>query len=71
VEPRSRPPLGAIRVGLGLTQAELAARAGYARPTLSRIETGDLKAWPRFRRAVAEAIGAPEAVIFGRDADRR
>jgi transcriptional regulator with XRE-family HTH domain len=53
-----------IRRRCGLTQAELAARAGYARAYVSRVEIGDAKPSARYRAAIAKALHVPEALIF-------
>lgn len=52
------PQIRRLRVERGLTQAELAQRAGTSAPTMHRYETG----WDRFEiatlRRIAEALGA-------------
>jgi len=63
-------PIGAqirrLRIEQGLTQAELAERAGTSAPTMHRYETG----WDRFEiatlRRIAEALGATLDVRFVR-----
>jgi transcriptional regulator with XRE-family HTH domain len=54
-----------IRRRRGLTITELARRAGFSRPYMSRVEGGLQKASPRYRSAVAKALGVPEELIFG------
>ena len=53
-----------IRQALGISQAELARRVGVNASLLSRAERGEVRPWPRLRRAAAEALGVPEAVLF-------
>jgi transcriptional regulator with XRE-family HTH domain len=53
-----------IRRRSGLTQAELASRAGYARSYISRVEGGDAKPSARYRAAIARELRVPEDLIF-------
>ena len=55
--------LALCRIASGLTQAELAERAGLARETVSRIEGGHA---PNLRtaRALATALGWPVDTLF-------
>lgn len=48
----------------GISQTELARRAYIACTNLSAIECGRLSAWPKVRRALAEALGIPEVELF-------
>jgi transcriptional regulator with XRE-family HTH domain len=53
-----------IRRRSGLTQAELASRAGYSRAYLSRVEIGDAKPSARYRAAIARVLRVPQELIF-------
>ena len=74
---RAVTPHEEIRRRCGLTQAELAARAGYARAYVARVECGDARPSARYRAAIARALSVPEELIFGQatnetaPADRR
>jgi transcriptional regulator with XRE-family HTH domain len=48
----------------GLSQTELAWRARMAGQNISAIERGTLAAWPRARKALAEALHVAEAELF-------
>ncbi|HKQ49558.1 MAG TPA: XRE family transcriptional regulator [Phycisphaerae bacterium] len=66
----TRPdPLGLrlreIRRRQGMTQTELAARANVNQGYLSSIEKGDHRPRPTMLRAIAVALGVPEAVLLG------
>lgn len=54
-----------IRQALGISQAELARRVGVNASLLSRAERGEIRPWPRLRRATADALGVSETVLFG------
>ena len=54
-----------IRQALGISQAELARRVGVNASLLSRAERGEIRPWPRLRRATADALGVSEMVLFG------
>jgi transcriptional regulator with XRE-family HTH domain len=55
-----------IRRLCGLTQAELAEKAGYARAYVARVECGDAQPSASYREAIARALNVPEKMIFGR-----
>jgi transcriptional regulator with XRE-family HTH domain len=63
----SLPPnrVRVIRQALGISQAELARRVGVNASLLSRAERGEIRPWPRLRRATADALGVSETVLFG------
>ena len=63
----SLPPnrVRVIRQALGISQAELARRVGVNASLLSRAERGEIRPWPRLRRATADALGVSEMVLFG------
>jgi transcriptional regulator with XRE-family HTH domain len=63
----SLPPnrVRVIRQALGISQAELARRVGVNASLLSRAERGEIRPWPRLRRATADALGISEMVLFG------
>lgn len=52
-------PIAAWRRHRGLSQAELARRAGLSQVWVSRIEAGGGHGTPKTRRKLAEALGAP------------
>jgi transcriptional regulator with XRE-family HTH domain len=58
-------PLALLRFRSGLTQEELAERAGIARESVSRLERGGM---PQFTTAaaLARALGVPVDAIFPR-----
>ena len=61
------------RKALGLTQAELAQRAGCAQVTLRKIEAGDLAPSAPLAASLAKAVGAadpdlPDLVALARSA---
>jgi transcriptional regulator with XRE-family HTH domain len=56
--------LRVLRLNLGLTQTELAEKAGVARYTVARLEAGEGKRpFPSTRRKIAEALGVPIADV--------
>jgi transcriptional regulator with XRE-family HTH domain len=57
--------LRAMREAVGISQAEMARRMGYDKSLVSRAERGEIRPWPRFRRAAAGVLDIPEAVLFG------
>lgn len=52
------------RIAQGLTQEQLAARLGIARSTLSSVENGHVKPWPRLRADAAEVLGVTSETLF-------
>jgi len=52
------------RAGLGLTQAELAARMGTTIPMISRIESGQHASSPQTLKKLGEAFGARAILGF-------
>ena len=57
-------PLAQWRERRRLTQEELAALCGIKRSTLSSVENGHVRAWPKLRRRSAEVLGVPELELF-------
>ena len=56
-----------LRVALGLTQAELAARAGIRRATVSRIENRQVTAIDfRVLERLADVLGVDPGFLFAR-----
>ena len=53
------PRLRALRRRAGLTQRELAARAGLTHSTVAYLETGKHAALPSTVRKLAAALGVP------------
>lgn len=60
------PRLRQLRIEAGLTQAQLAERAGVADATLSRIERNRLNPSVRLAGALARALGAKMDALFER-----
>jgi len=56
-----------MRMIRGWSQADFARQLRIDRTTLSRVETGFVKAGPDLRRRIAEALGEPEETVFGGD----
>jgi len=52
------------REKLGLSQTKLACAIGMAESTLSNLELGKWKPWPKARRDLAGALGIPEEELF-------
>lgn len=52
------------RQELGLSQTKLACLIGMAESTLSNLELGKWKPWPKARRDLAKALGIPEKELF-------
>ena len=52
------------RSQLGLSQTRLACLIGMAEPTLSSLELGKVKPWPKARRDLAKALGINERELF-------
>jgi len=52
------------RQELGLSQTRLACLIGMAEPTLSNLELGKWKPWPKARRDLAKTLGVKEADLF-------
>ena len=69
IERRAREPVGARikrrRKELGLTQAQLADKAGVNQGYLSQIETGRANGRPRTIDALAVALDLPQGVLIG------
>jgi len=67
--PYSADPVGARirhhRQRQGLTQMQLAVKANVNQGYLSSIERGDRTPRPSTLRAIAVALGVPEAVLLG------
>jgi transcriptional regulator with XRE-family HTH domain len=59
-------PVQILRTAQGLRQTELAARAGIGLNTVRRLEaeTGYRPRTAHTRRALADALGVPEEVLF-------
>ena len=52
------------RQELGLSQTKLACLVGMAEPTLSNLELGKWKPWPKARRDIAKALNTTEKELF-------
>ena len=55
------------RTELGLSQTKLACRIGMAESTLSNLELGKWKPWPKARQDLAKALGMPETELFSEE----
>jgi len=55
------------REELGLSQTRLACLVGMAGSTLSNLELGKWKPWPKARHDLAKALGVPETELFPDD----
>ncbi len=56
--------LKAARVGLGMTQLQLAEQVGRKEIEISRLETGRAQPDPDTRRRIAEVLQKPAYEIF-------
>lgn len=63
--PRPTTRLRATRQATGLGLGAFARQIGYDRPTLIRVETGQLAASAPLRKRLAAALGVDEAWLFG------
>ena len=63
-EPRLRVTLKAVRQEAGLTQAELAERAGVSRKTVNTIENGVFTPSVTVALLLAQALDVPLAELF-------
>jgi len=55
------------RQELGLSQTQLGCMIGMAEPTLSNLELGKCKPWPKARRDLAKALSTTEKKLFPED----
>ena len=55
------------RQALGLSQTRLACLVGMASSTLSNLELGKQKPWPKARHDLAKALGIIEQELFPPD----
>ena len=55
------------REKLGISQSRLACMVGMAGSTLSNLELGKWKPWPKARRDLAKTLGVKETVLFPDD----
>lgn len=66
-----RHPIKALREWRGLTQAELASKAGIAKLYVSQIETGRRTGTAKTLQAIAAALEVDMDMIMGREAGAR
>lgn len=59
------------RQARGLSQTDLADRAGVSQPTISAIERGDVALTPRTVHALAQALGLPPSALVTREGKLR
>ena len=55
------------RQELGFSQTRLACLIGMAGSTLSDLELGKVKPWPKARKDLANALGMAESELFADD----
>jgi transcriptional regulator with XRE-family HTH domain len=55
------------RQELGLSQTKLACLIGMAESTLSNLELGKWKPWPKVRKDLSKTLGMPEKELFPDD----
>ncbi|MFC2023024.1 helix-turn-helix transcriptional regulator [Chloroflexota bacterium] len=58
------------RQELGLSQTKLACLIGMAEPTLSNLELGKWKPWPKVKRDLARTLGLSEKALFPNNLDK-
>ena len=58
------------RQELGLSQTKLACLIGMAESTLSNLELGKWKPWPKARRDLTRTLGVTEKELFPDDFNR-
>ena len=56
--------LKVFRAKAGLSQSELARRAGIAESNLSKIENGLWQAWPKAKRRLAQVLKVRISELF-------
>ncbi len=59
-----RNQVRARRKELGLSQTRLACLIGMAESTLSNLELGKWKPWPKARRDLAKVLGVSQQELF-------
>jgi transcriptional regulator with XRE-family HTH domain len=57
--------LADARLARGLTQQALASVLGIARSSLSCVENGHVRPWPRLRSDASRILGVAEGELFG------
>lgn len=62
---RPETRLRVVRKALGISQAEFSRRLGIDASAVCRIELGEARPWPKFRRDAAAVLEVPEHVLFG------
>ena len=66
MQPSLGPTIKAMRKMAGLTQAQLATKAGLERTSITNIERGNQILTERTMNAIAEALGYTAHVTFRR-----
>jgi transcriptional regulator with XRE-family HTH domain len=59
-----------IRKNKGLKMVQLAELTGIHIADLSKVETGERRPFPGWRRRIAEALETPEAELFPSEAEQ-
>jgi len=62
--PKKPSALKIARVAAGLSQVELAEKAGFNPRYFSAVESGKVNSGRHFRRAISGALGVNEALLF-------
>ncbi len=52
------------RQRLGISQAELARRAGLTPVLVNHLERGKIYPWPKYRKSISEALNTSEDKLF-------
>jgi len=60
-----------VRLGKGLSQLQLSRLSQVSNGLISDFERAQRRAWPKARKALAEALGLPEDEVFPSNGDRR
>lgn len=55
--------LKVFREKAGLSQSELARRINVKQPSISQVENGDRRPWPKLLKAAAEALDIPYSAL--------
>lgn len=58
------------RMGKNLNQRELAEACHVPQATVSALERGAIRPWPKVAKRLARALGTPAEVLFPEDEDR-
>lgn len=62
--------LARTRAARGLTQKELGRLIGVTASTISSVENGNVRSWPKLRAACSQVLGVPAEDLFPRPEQR-